>query len=405
MQKNPPGTAAPKRLLPGLGLAAIAAVLSTVLAKVATHFGVGILSPLIIALVLGAVVGSTWHVPKQAQAGTSWTARHVLRGGIVLLGLDLSLGDLIGIGWEGAVVIVVTITTTFLGTQAIGKLMGIAERTRLYVATGFSICGAAAIAAMEGTMSGFDDVDTAADKAQFAEAVTVVATPAANLSDHGGQAPADRTPADVREAQLELRADAREAENSNALGTALALVTVYGSLMILLLPWLSRLLGLTDDQAGLWIGASTHEVAHVVAAAGLVSSAALAVATISKLARVVLLAPLVMIISIVTSRRRRAQSGEVVGEQTKRRSAPIVPMFVLGFLTAIVLRSTGILPDALLTVSSDLSKVLLTAAMFALGTTIDVPVLVRTGRPALALGAISTAIAVGVSLVGVVLLG
>ncbi len=147
------------------------------------------------------------------------------------------------------------------------------------------------------------------------------------------------------------------------------------------------------------------QVAHVVAAGGLVSAAALAVATISKLARVVLLAPLVMIMSVVTSRRRRVTESDATAGQVAKRHAPLVPLFVLGFLAAIVLRSTGILPEVLLTVSSDFSKVLLTAAMFALGTTIDVPVLVRTGRPALALGAISTAIAAGVSLIGVVALG
>lgn len=384
------------RLAPGIAMAALASAVSMALAALAASLGAGFVSPLIISLVLGAIVGSTWRVPAVARPGTAWTARRVLRAGIVLLGLDLSLRELLGIGWAGAVVIVVTVACTFTGTLLVGRLMGVAERTRLYVATGFSICGAAAIAAMEATMSEIDQAQTRTEAA-------AVRPEAADV------------PQDVQKAQAELRASAREATNANALGTSLALVAIYGALMVVLLPWLTGLIGLNDHDAGLWIGASTHEVAHVVAAGGLVSSAALAVATISKLGRVVLLAPLVTIISLVVGRWQR-RDGQAIGsgplvdagqpdaQPSKSRKAPLVPVFVIGFLAAILVRSTGLVPDAALTVASNISKALLTAAMFALGTTIDIPVLLRTGRSALVLGAISTAIAVLVSLVGVLLL-
>lgn len=423
--------AAPTRLVPGITMAAIATAISLGVAALAALLGASFVSPLIISLVLGAVVGSTWRVPAPARAGTAWTARHVLRAGIVLLGLDLSVGQLLGIGWGGAVVIVLTVVCTFLGTLAVGRLLGIGSRTRLYVATGFAICGAAAIAAMEATMSEFDEADESDEPAPSevteaalretrgadgetidsrpgAEAVAVVLATSAPSQT---ACEPDELPQDVREAQAELRRSAREAANANALGTALALVTVYGALLVALLPWLAGLLGLSDEQAGLWIGASTHEVAHVVAAGGLVSSVALAAATISKLGRVVLLAPLVTFVSLVMARRRRLgerkvdRQGFAAGAMRKKRRVSPVPVFVLGFLAAILVRSSGVLPDVVLTVASGVSKTLLTAAMFALGTTIDIPVLVRTGRPALLLGGISTTIAVGLSLGGVLLLG
>ncbi|MEK8225293.1 putative sulfate exporter family transporter [Oerskovia sp. M15] len=77
------------------------------------------------------------------------------------------------------------------------------------------------------------------------------------------------------------------------MATALALVTIFGSIAIFVLPWLAAVLGLSHDRAGLWIGASVQEVAQVVTAGGAISASALATATVSKLARVVLLAPLV----------------------------------------------------------------------------------------------------------------
>ena len=189
-----------------------------------------------------------------------------------------------------------------------------------------------------------------------------------------------------------------EHESADALGTSLALVTIYGSLAIFVLPWLVSLLGLDDAQAGLWIGASVQEVGQVVAAAGVVSTTALAAATVAKLARVVLLAPLTAGVALV----RQAGDGAQPGDRAK--VAPI-PLFVVGFLAAVLVRSTGVLPTGLLTVAETASNLRLTAAMFALGTGVDLRRLVTTGGRPLALGAIATMIAVGVSLAGVLLLG
>ncbi|GAA3211768.1 YeiH family protein [Oerskovia jenensis] len=367
------------RAAPGLVLCALATVLAYLLAQVVP------LSPLVLSLLVGAVVGSVlgslrraggasdavgrrpgaarWAtaLTSRTQDGTRWTATRVLRAGVVLLGLQLSLPEVLALGWRGLAVVGITVAVTFSATLALGRVLRVPRVTSLLVATGFSICGAAAISAMQGVVGGGDD-------------------------------------------------DESRREADDAVATALALVTIFGSLAIFVLPWLAGLLGLADDRAGLWIGASVQEVAQVVTAGGAVSAAALATATVSKLARVVLLAPLVAGAGVLTARRARvARPADVetaagaTGASAARRTPP-VPLFVVGFLVAVLVRSTGILPASVVEVTTMVTTLLFTAAMFAMGLGVDAAHLVRTGRRALVLGTASAAVVTGTSLVAVLLL-
>ncbi|MBE7700880.1 putative sulfate exporter family transporter [Oerskovia sp. Sa1BUA8] len=365
-----------RRAAPGLALCAVATAVAYLLAQVIP------LSPLVLSLLVGAVVGSLlgslrraggasgavgqgtararWagSLTSRTQEGTSWTAKRVLRAGVVLLGLQLSLPEVLALGWRGLAVVGITVAVTFSATLALGRALRVPRVTSLLVATGFSICGAAAISAMQGVVGGGDD---------------------------------ERT----------------RRENDDAVATALALVTIFGSLAIFVLPWLAGLLGLDDDRAGLWIGASVQEVAQVVTAGGAISAAALATATVSKLARVVLLAPIVAGAGVVKARRERvarpADVGVAAGAPAARRTPP-VPLFVVGFLVAVLVRSTGLLPASVVEVTTTVTTLLFTAAMFAMGLGVDAAHLVRTGRRALVLGTASAAVVTGVSLVAVLLL-
>ncbi|MFI2101722.1 YeiH family protein [Isoptericola sp. NPDC019693] len=365
-------------LVPGLALAAVATVVllgaSRLLAPV-TH---GALSPLVLALVVGAVVGSVLgrYVPRGGRAarfatrvapGTDRVARTVLRAGVVLLGLQLSVPDVLALGWRGIAVVVITVTCTFAAVLGLGRLLRVPRTTSLLVATGFSICGAAAVSAMTSVL--------------------------------------ERDPRTGAAAPARLRDD---------VAAALALVTVYGTVAVFALPALAGAIGLTDHQAGLWIGASVQEVAQVVAAAGTVSAAALATATVTKLARVVLLAPLVAGVGALHSRRAAlaatpGHDGPALDAEGSARAgrgarAPLVPGFVLGFLGAVLLRSTGLLPDAVTDTAQQLTTILFVAAMFALGTGVDVPRLARTARRPLVLGALGAVVVSGVGLAAVLLL-
>lgn len=371
--------------LPGLLLVAVAAAASLATADVLVSVTGAAVSPLVVALGIGAVLGSLRAVPRAAGPGVAWAGKHVLRAGIVLLGLQLSLGQIAGLGWRGVTVVLVTVLCTFLLTLRLGRWMGVDPLTRLYVATGFSICGAAAIAAMSATVGG--------DRQR---------------ADH----PVPRAGEVSGEVGRGGRADTVAPGDGDAVGTALALVTLYGTLAVLVLPWLVSALGLSDAQAGLLVGSSVQEVGQVVAAAGAVSAPALAAATVAKLARVVLLAPLTALVAAQDRRGGRVETCAEVrpddrpdGPRPVRRAAPLVPAFVLAYLGAVLLRSTDVLPDALLAAADVLQRVLLTAAMVALGTSVDLRRLVRSGGRALGLGAAATVVATGVALGGTMLLG
>lgn len=324
-------------------------------------------SALVLAIVAGAVLRNVGAVRASAQPGLTWSARRLLRAGVVLLGLQLSLPAVAALGVRGVVVIVATVVVTFGATVLLGPALGVPRRLALLVATGFSICGAAAVAAMS-----------------------------AVVDPEGGHEGADDDAA-----------------------TAVALVTLFGTLALVALPLLAGPVGFDDDAAGLWIGASVHEVAQVVAAGGAVSAAALAVATVTKLGRVVLLAPLVAGVGLVVRSRRVTAGptapapgaasgpapapapapgyGDVPAVASRATRPPLVPLFVLGFLAAVALRSTGVLPDVVLDAASWATTTLLTAAMVGLGAGVDVRRLRRTGGRAALLGAASTLVAAGVS--------
>lgn len=347
-------------------------------------------SPLLLAVVVGAVARNARLLPGAARPGVAWAGRHPLRAGVVLLGLQLSVPAARALRPGEVALVVVTVAATFTATRWAGARLGVDRRTTLLLATGFSICGAAAVAAMSAAVP----------------ASRPVVGPAARSGARAATPVAARTGTATRPAPDADRPDA-------AVATAVAMVTVFGSLAMLAMPLAQAPLGLDDRQVGVWIGASVHEVAQVVAAASGVSAAALAVAVVVKLARVVLLAPLVALVGALEHRRARALAATArpgadgtpaPGAGDASRRPPLVPLFVVGFLVAVAVRGTGVLPDDALGAARVAGTALLTAAMLGLGADVHVPTLVRTGGRALALGAVSTAVTATVSLAGLYLL-
>lgn len=345
-------------------------------------------SPLLLAVALGALVRGAGLLPAVVRPGLAWAGRHLLRGGVVLLGLQLSLTAVLALRPGEVAVVVSTVAVTFLATRWAGARLGVDRRTALLVATGFSICGAAAVAAMSAALPG---------------------PRRPGQPRPGGTGVPGEHPQGLRGAAPET--------GDHAVGTAVALVTVFGSVALVAMPLAQGPLGLDDRQVGIWIGASVHEVAQVVAAASGVSAAALAVAVVVKLTRVVLLAPLVALVGAAERHRDRTaptgatgpadaalDAGTGAAPTTAARRPPLVPLFVLGFLAAVAVRSSGVVPDVALDGAQVVGTALLTAAMLGLGADVHVPTLVRTGGRALALGAVSTAVTASTSLAGLYLL-
>lgn len=326
-----PSRSAVVPLLPGLLVIAAATVIA---------FGVeGVVHALTastVAVALGALLRSTGTFRAAWRPATGFASKRLLRIAVVLLGLQLPLAGIAALGFGGIALILGVVVATFFGTQLIGRALGLPPARSLLVATGFSICGASAIAAVRPATDA-DDEDTS---------------------------------------------------------TAIALVTLCGTLAIVFLPLLRQPFGLDVQEFGAWAGASVHDVGQAVATGDRIPGA-LATVVVVKLSRVLLLAPLVALVAL---RRRRT-----VGADTAQRP-PVLPFFVAAFVVAVAVRASGIVPDGLLDDAQRIQSILLVAALFALGTGIDVPHLVRTGGRSLVLGLSSWVLVAGIALAGVKLL-
>jgi uncharacterized integral membrane protein (TIGR00698 family) len=291
------------------------------------------------AVALGMVAGNTGLLPAAARQGLGRVTKRLLRVGIVLLGLSVSFGAIAALGLGTIGLVVVTLVVTLVATTWLGHRARLGRARSLLLGTGFAICGASAIAAMEDTAGG-DEED-----------VTV----------------------------------------------GIAMVTLFGTAAMVLLPLLQHPLGLSGQQFGIWAGASIQEVGQVVAAAGTGGAAVVAVAVVVKLTRVLLLAPVVAAVSV----RRRLADGDARGG----KRPPLVPLFVLGFVACVALRSTGVLPTGLLAVMAQVQVAALGAALFGMGASVRLSSLFRRGGPAVVVATLSTLIVAGISLAGILLLG
>lgn len=320
-----------RSVLPGLLLAALGA---------AAGYGAHALWPGVqagtIAVALGALLANARLVPDAAAPGLTFASKKLLRVAVVLLGFALSLRQVAELGGPGLAVVLVTVTCAFLGTLGLARLLRVRAATGLLVATGFSICGASAIAAMEPVAKGKKE-DTA---------------------------------------------------------VSVALVTLCGTLAIVVLPLLRHPLGLDDPVVfGQWVGASVHDVGQTVATANTVPGS-LQTAVIVKLTRVILLAPMVLLVGLAM---RRGNPGD--GKAVKQ--PPLVPLFVACFIGAIVLSSVLTLPDGVLHAIHLAQELLLTVALFALGVGIRWEVMRKAGGRPLALGALAWLLVAGVAYAGV----
>ncbi|MGA5133251.1 YeiH family protein [Streptomyces olivoreticuli] len=328
--------AATKSKLPGLAMAA---------AGVAVAWGVHRLVPAVPMLTAAVVLGiAAAHIPGvrdrirgAGRPGLTLAGKRLMRVGIVLLGLKLSVGDVLGLGWATVAMVVAVVAATFFGTLWLGRRLGLRGDQPLLIATGYSICGASAIGAVS-EVSGSDEEDVA---------------------------------------------------------TSVALVTLCGTLAIAVLPLLHHPLGLDDAQFGRWVGAGVHDVGQVVATAQTAGPEALTDAVLVKLMRVALLAPLVAAVAVSVRKRRQAAPSD-------KRPA-LVPLFVLGFLAMVGVRTTGLVPGGALDLAQHAQELLLAAALFGLGSAVHLPTLVRTGGRVAALGLCSWVVIAGASYGGVLL--
>jgi uncharacterized membrane protein YadS len=293
-----------------------------------------------LAVVLGLLAanlpGTAVWIAGRARPGLDFAGKHFMRAGIVMLGLKVSIVDVLGLGWLALLLVTGVVVVSFAGTYLIARLFRLPQETSLLVATGFSICGASAIGAM-----------AAVRRIRHVDTVLPV-----------------------------------------------ALVTLCGTLAIGVLPLLVHPLQLSPRAFGAWTGASVHDVGQVVATAQTAGTAALGIAVVIKLTRVLLLAPMVAVAGVQqrrsTTRRHReeaaqrpASGGAGATASTEASLPPVVPLFVVGFMAMVGLRSTGVLTPGWLDAGAGFQDILLGAALFGLGSAVRIRTLLHTGSRAL----------------------
>jgi uncharacterized integral membrane protein (TIGR00698 family) len=325
----------PPWLNAGIGVAV--AALGLVLA-VLGHLLVPQVGILTWAIGLGVAAANLGVLPRTATGQLGLVTKKLLRAGIVLLGFSVSFASITALGLPLIAVVAGSLVGTLVLTTWLGRRMGLSAPRALLIGTGFSICGASAIAGMEET-AGADEED-----------VTV----------------------------------------------SIAMVTLFGTLALVLLPLLQGPLGLTDLQFGMWAGASVHEVGQVVAAASPAGAAVVAVAVVVKLTRVVMLAPVVATVSIMQRMRSSA------GSAARGRTA-LVPLFVLGFLACVALRSTGMVPASALDWIGHLQVAALGTALFGMGCSVKIASLFKGSGAVMVVSAVGTLFIGATSLAGILL--
>jgi len=264
--------------------------------------GLKTLSPLILAIILGIFVRNTIGVAPVFQPGIRFSLKRILRLAIILLGLRLSLIEVMTVGSTGLLIVGVTLVSTFWFTCWLGKRLGINTKLTQLIAAGTSVCGASAVVATNSVVEGTEE-DTA---------------------------------------------------------YAVAMVTAFGSIAMLLYPVLPALLQLTPEAFGVWCGASIHEVAQVVAAAfqhGVVSGE---LATIAKLSRILFLAPMIVLLGIFSVKSKSVE------QKLSWQQLPI-PWFILFFLVVVVMNSLQLIPEMLKALLIQTNYFFLTLSLAAMG--------------------------------------
>ncbi|MDJ0735071.1 MAG: YeiH family protein [Nostocaceae cyanobacterium] len=308
-------------ILAGLLLTSGLALLAESLHKIPS---LSLLSSLILAILLGILVKNTVGVPKIYQPGIKFSLKRILRLSIILLGLRLSLPQVIAVGPTGLGIVLVTLVSTFIFTCWLGRQLGVNKKLTKLIAAGTSICGASAIVATNGVVESKDE--------------------------------------DV--------------------AYAVAIVTIFGTMSMLLYPLLPIIFQVTSQEFGIWCGVSIHETAQVIAAAFQGGEVSGELATIAKLSRVIFLVPIVLTLGLLSANPGKSP------EKMNLNKLPI-PWFVFGFIALMLLNSLNIFPQNLKASVIEFNHFLLAISMAGMGLKTSLFEIKETGIKPLYLGAAS----------------
>jgi uncharacterized integral membrane protein (TIGR00698 family) len=294
---------------------------------------------MLFALLLGMALNFLYQDQRSAL-GIEYSSRQILRFGVALLGFRIAFDDLLSIGWPVFGMIVAGVFSTILVGVLIARLMGYRPRFGMLTGGAVGICGASAALALSATLP-------------------------------------------------------KDQNNERATVFVVVGVTSLSTLAMIVYPLISAQFGLSDTQAGIFFGATIHDVAQVVGAGYSVSDSAGDIATLTKLLRVALLLPVVLMFAAVFRGSREA------GE----KRPPLLPGFLVAFVVFAALNSLVELPAAFSDSMSSLSRLCLVTAIAAIGLKSDLRSMLTIGFKPVLLMLLETVWLAAFVLLGLYLLG
>lgn len=268
---------------------------------------------MLFALLLGMALNFLYQDQRSA-IGIEYSSRQILRFGVALLGFRIAFDDLLSIGWPVFGMIVAGVFSTILVGVLIARLMGYRPRFGMLTGGAVGICGASAALALSAALP-------------------------------------------------------KDQNNERATVFVVVGVTSLSTLAMIVYPLISAQFGLSNTQAGIFFGATIHDVAQVVGAGYSVSDSAGDIATLTKLLRVALLLPVVLMFAAVFRGSREA------GE----KRPPLLPGFLVAFVVFAALNSLVELPAAFRDSMSALSRLCLVTAIAAIGLKSDLRSMLTIG--------------------------
>ena len=308
--------------LPGIALAAMIAIPAWLIGKAI---------PIVGSPVLGILFGmllAFWKRPAFFNDGITYTSKKLLQYSIILLGFDMNLYNVFKVGKQTLVLMVFTLTASFITAFVAGKLLKLDGNTKTLIGVGSAICGGSAIAAT---------------------------------------APV-------------IHADEEEVAHS------ISTIFLFNVIAAFLFPFLGHVLGMSDQSFGLWAGTAVNDTSSVVASGYSFSNAAGNLAVIVKLTRTLMIVPVTLVLAIYTSKK---ESGKQKGSYNILK---IFPWFVLGFVAASVINTFVALPTGISSFLSQAGKFAIVMAMASIGLNTNLVKLVKSGGKPILLGFICWAV-------------
>jgi uncharacterized integral membrane protein (TIGR00698 family) len=300
---------------PGIALCLGIALAALGLQRLEEHWaGRPWIEALVIAILLGTILRTLWTPDGRWTSGIGFSAKTLLEIAVMLLGASISFQAVLEAGLSLILGIAVVVAVAIVGSYALGRMLGLPKRMAVLVACGNAICGNSAIAAVAPVI---------------------------------GAKPAD-------------------------VASSIAFTAILGVIVVLALPLLMPLIGLSITQYGVLAGLTVYAVPQVLAATVPVGLVSVQLGTLVKLVRVLMLGPVVIALSVVTGR----QTG---GPKPGLSFGRLVPWFIVGFLALALLRSLGAIPEAMLQIVMPVATFLTVISMAALGLGVDLKVLGKVG--------------------------